>query len=134
MADTADTVTLLVPRDRSFLPLLHMVLGGIGLRHDLSFDALDDLQLAVDNILAEDESEEAELTMEVTLGGPLLHISLSSLSGADLEHMLKEGAVPAGAEGRCIDVCVLLRSLVDAYQVRDLGEGRFALDMQKHVR
>jgi hypothetical protein len=95
MADVADTVTLLVPRDHSFLPLLHMVLGGIGLRHDLSFDALDDLQLAVDNILAEDESTEPELTMEVTLGGPLLHIRLSSLSGADLEYMLKEGAVPA---------------------------------------
>lgn len=129
-----DKISLQVPKDAAFLPLLHMVLGGIGLRHDLSFDALDDVQLAVDNILAEDASMGGELTVDVVVGDTYLDISLGTLRDKDLEYMLRQGSVPPGAEDRCIDVCVLLRSLVDDYKVRDLGEGLYAVDIRKVVR
>lgn len=129
-----DKISLQVPKDDAFLPLLHMVLGGIGLRHDLSFDALDDVQLAVDNILAEDDSRGGELTVDVVVGDTYLDISLGALRDRDLEYMLRQGEVPPGAEDRCIDVCVLLRSLVDDYKVRDLGDGLYAVDIRKVVR
>lgn len=132
---SVDTVTLQVPRERAFVPLLHMVLGGIGLRQDLSFDALDDLQLAVDSILAGDRgSSEQSVTMTVMVGEDSLTINLEALRDADLKATLCEGQVPAGAEGKCIDVCVLLRSLVDTYSVHELDAGRFGVEIQKLVR
>jgi hypothetical protein len=112
-----------------------MVLGGIALRRDLSYDALDDLQLAVDSILAGDKgSPEKSLTMRVLVGEQSLGIMLEALSDPTLRATLNEGHVPAGAEDSCIDVCVLLRSLVDSYTVKDIDSERFSLEMQKLVR
>jgi len=108
-----------------------MVLGGIASRRELSFDALDDLQLAVDSLIAEDGGREP-LTMTVAIQTEGLTVTLYPLQGPDLRETLRLGAVPAGAH--CMDVCVLLRSLVDGYGVRDLESGEFAVDMRKAVR
>jgi hypothetical protein len=112
-----------------------MVLGGIGLRRELSFDALDDLQLAVDSVLEGDSTVGKEpLNMTVALGEDTLTISLEALRDSVLKATLSEGQVPAGAEGKCIDVCILLNSLVDSYQVRELDSERYAVEMHRSVR
>lgn len=134
MQPAVDKVTLQLPRDRAFQPLIHMVLGGIGLRHDLSYDALDDVQLAVDNILAEDSSTGEGLTVEMLVGESYLDIVIATLQDQELEYQLKEGRVRPGRESRCIDVCILLRSLVDEYRVRDLEDGRYAVELRKVIR
>ena len=108
MAASGDTVTLRVPREQAYLSLLHMILGGIAIRQDLSFDDLDDVQLAVDNIVAEDDGTEHALTMTVTVDDDTLTIGLAPLSNPDLHETLRLGQVPPGAEGRCLDVCLLL--------------------------
>jgi hypothetical protein len=134
MAASGDTVTLRVPREGAYLPLLHMVLGGIAIRRDLSFDDLDDVQLAVDNVMAEDDGVQEDLTMTVVVGDDALTIRLAPLSNPDLHETLRLGQVPAGAEGRCLDVCLLLRSLVDHYELQDLDQGSFAVEMRKRLR
>jgi len=129
----ADTVSLEVPRDAGFLSLLHLVLGGIALRRSFSFDDLDDLQLAVDNILAEDVPPSGTLSMAVTVSDDAMGVRLLPLRNTDLRTTLAQGQVPAGAKGRCIEICILLRSLVDEYQVSDLGEGAYAVELRKLV-
>jgi hypothetical protein len=129
--DVADTVCLDVPRDAGFLPLLHLVLGGIALRRSFSFDDLDDLQLAVDNILAEDLPAGGTLSMAVTVSQDAMSVRLQPLRNADLRSTLAQGQVPVGAEGRCIEICILLRSLVDEYTLSDLGDGTFAVELRK---
>ena len=47
-----DTITLTIPAERRFLGVVNLVLGGLGSRLDLSFERVDDLQLAVDSVLA----------------------------------------------------------------------------------
>ncbi|MCZ7662002.1 MAG: hypothetical protein M5U22_03175 [Thermoleophilia bacterium] len=128
-----DTVSLRVPREAGFLSLLHLVLGGIGLRHNLSFDALDDLQLAVDSILAEDSETLDDLSMGVGIGADSLLITLEPLRDRDLRSTLEHGQVPAGAESRCIDVCILLRSLVDGYSVSELEDGAYRVELRKRA-
>lgn len=134
MAASGDTVTLRVPREQAYLSLLHMILGGIAIRQDLSFDDLDDVQLAVDNIVAEDDGTEHALTMTVTVADDTLTIGLAPLSNPDLHETLRLGQVPPGAEGRCLDVCLLLRSLVDQYELQDLDQGSFAVALRKRLR
>lgn len=129
-----ETVTLTVPHDGGFRNLFHMILGGIALRRNLSLEVLDDLQLAVDNILAEDKTPAGQISMSVGLGEDALEISVGPLTASDLRETLVHGAVPAQAVDRCLDVCLLLRSLVDDFGVRDLGAGSFAVDLRKLIR
>jgi hypothetical protein len=112
-----------------------MVLGGIGLRKNLSFDTLDDLQLAVDSVLGGDgDAAEGPLTMTVSVRDDSLTLFLEALRDETLKATLSEGQVPAGSEDKCLDVCVLLRSLVDSYSVKELAGGEFGVEMYKLVR
>lgn len=129
----ADNVRLEVPREPGFLPLLHLILGGIGIRRSLSFDDLDDLQLAVDNVLAEDTPAAGVLSMVVSVSDRSLNVRLEPLRNRDLRTTLSQGQVPPEAQGRCIDICLLLRSLVDEYVVSDLDDETYALDLRKLV-
>jgi len=129
----ADTVCLEVPRDAGFLPLLHLVLGGIASRRSFSFDDLDDIQLAVDSVLAEDVPPRGTLSMAVTVSDDAIKVRLEPLRNSDLRVTLAQGQVPAGAEGRCIEICIMLRSLVDEYLLADLGDGTYAVELRKLV-
>jgi anti-sigma regulatory factor (Ser/Thr protein kinase) len=48
----SDEVTLVIPADEDFRPILHLVVGGLAARLDLTMDALEDLQVALDALLA----------------------------------------------------------------------------------
>ncbi len=134
MSARTDTVSLTIPRAQEFFPLFNMLLGGIATRRDLSLEALDDLQLAVDNVILEDRGSTDDLFLAVTLEEDALEIVISPLSDPDLHSTLVHGAVSVDAADRCIDVCLLLSPLVDRYVVRDLDSGTFALELRKLLR
>ena len=48
----SDEITLTIPRDAEFHRVAHLVLGGLAVRLDLTIENLEDLQLALDAILA----------------------------------------------------------------------------------
>ena len=54
----ADRIELITPVGRDWEAVIRMVLGGIADRLDLGFDELDDLQLAVERLLAEGDPED----------------------------------------------------------------------------
>ncbi len=63
---SADEITLTVPRERPFYRVAHLVLGGLAVRLDLTFEALEDLQLALVGLL-EGDGEEGDVTVTVTV-------------------------------------------------------------------
>jgi anti-sigma regulatory factor (Ser/Thr protein kinase) len=46
-----DVVTLQLPRERDFFGVAHLVLGGLAARLDLTYDVLDDVTTALDELL-----------------------------------------------------------------------------------
>lgn len=46
-----DEITLTIPRDRALYSVAHLVLGGLGIRLNVTIEHLEDLQLAVDAVL-----------------------------------------------------------------------------------
>ena len=46
-----DEITLTIPRDRALYSVAHLVLGGLGIRLNLTIEHLEDLELAVDAVL-----------------------------------------------------------------------------------
>jgi hypothetical protein len=54
-----DEIRLVLPAEADFRPIAHLVVGGLGVRLDLTYDHLEDLQVALDALLAcrEDDGE-----------------------------------------------------------------------------
>ena len=55
----ADEIRLALPAEEDFRHVAHLVVGGLAARRDLTYDVLEDLQVAFDALLAirEDEQE-----------------------------------------------------------------------------
>ena len=50
---SADEISLTLPADEAFHGVAHLVLGGLAVRLDLTFEHLEDLELALDTLLDE---------------------------------------------------------------------------------
>ncbi len=64
-----DVVTLQLPRDREFHGVAHLVLGGLAARLDLTYDVLEDMTTAIDELLERrDTGEDVTLSLEIEEG------------------------------------------------------------------
>ena len=59
-----DEITLRLPRERPFFGVAHLVIGGLAARHDLNLEQLEDLQVALAELLEQEETER-EITLSV---------------------------------------------------------------------
>ena len=48
---TPDEITLIIPRERALFGVAHLVLGGLGIRLNLTIEHLEDMQLALETLL-----------------------------------------------------------------------------------
>ena len=65
----SDEITLTLPADRDFHRVAHLVLGGLAVRLNLTFENLEDLQLALDGLLDRtDENEDVTVSVRVECG------------------------------------------------------------------
>ena len=66
---TPDEITLTIPRDRALYSVAHLVLGGLGIRLNLTIEHLEDLQLALDSVLERvREGEDVTIAVSVSEG------------------------------------------------------------------
>jgi anti-sigma regulatory factor (Ser/Thr protein kinase) len=85
-----DVVTLQLPRDREFHGVAHLVLGGLAARLDLTYDVLEDMTTAIDELLdRRDTGEDVTLSVEieeqaiVTVVGPFKSNIADELRASD---------------------------------------------------
>jgi hypothetical protein len=64
---STDEIRLTLPAERDFFRVAHLVLGGLAVRLNLTFESLEDLQLALDGLL-EREPGDGEVTVCVNVG------------------------------------------------------------------
>jgi anti-sigma regulatory factor (Ser/Thr protein kinase) len=61
-----DVVTLQLPRERDFFGVAHLVLGGLAARLDLTYDVLEDMTTAIDELLnRREQTEDVTLTVQI---------------------------------------------------------------------
>jgi hypothetical protein len=87
-----DVVTLLLPREREFFGVAHLVLGGLGARLDLTYDVLEDMTTAIDELLGRrDLAGDVTLTVKIedaaitATVGPFSGSVADELHGSDAE-------------------------------------------------
>jgi anti-sigma regulatory factor (Ser/Thr protein kinase) len=80
-----DEITLTLPRQRSFYRVAHLVLGGLAVRLDLTFEHLEDIQLALDGLLDRPD-EDGEVTIQVSVADGRLDARIGPFDEGTLEH------------------------------------------------
>jgi hypothetical protein len=75
---THDEITLTIPRDRALYSVAHLVLGGLGIRLNLTIEHLEDLQLAVDAVLERVRAVE-HVTITVSVGDGALETAIGPM-------------------------------------------------------
>lgn len=82
----SDEITLTLPRVRPFYRIAHLVFGGLAVRLDLTFENLEDLQLALAGILDRPDGEgDGEVTVHVSVDGDVLRAAVGPFERARLE-------------------------------------------------
>jgi hypothetical protein len=119
-----DEITLTIPRDRALYSVAHLVLGGLGIRHNLTIEHLEDLQLAVDAVL-ERSREEEHVTIAVTVSDG----QLETLIGPMRDGVRAELAAP---EGEDVGLRRILDALVDEVELTE-RDGAEWLKLSKNV-
>jgi hypothetical protein len=71
-----DVLELTVPNEHRFLPLTRLMLGGLASQFDLPYEKLDDLQLAVEAVLAEESAAESRVTLRIEAIGDAVAVSI----------------------------------------------------------
>ncbi len=110
-------VELVMPAGRSWEPVMRLVLGGMASHLDLRFDQLDDLQLAVERLLAEaGPPDTVRLSFEVTPAG--IRARVGPLSESVISAVLQG---PRADSGR-LDLRRILETVVDSFGIEMDGD------------
>jgi anti-sigma regulatory factor (Ser/Thr protein kinase) len=121
-------IKLEFPHERAYLGVARLVVGGLAARLDLSYENLEDLQLALASILENDAYVlEPEVTVELDVGEDLLAMVVGPVNGDLLRTDLKEEGEDRIGLGR------LLGTLVDEVSVES-RDGNEWLRLEKRVR
>jgi hypothetical protein len=80
-----DEITLSVPRERPFYRVAHLVLGGLAVRLDLTFDTLEDLQIALSGLLSREHDGDGNLTLSLRVLPDALAASIGPFQDAALQ-------------------------------------------------
>lgn len=133
MSGPSDIALLRTARGSIALPVLRVLIGGFASRHDLPVDRLDDLQLAVETLLADEPDDEGELVLEIVAVSGGLKLRLQGLRNENLRAALLATDLFHPRRGCPLDVRMLLDSLLDGYRVLDENADSFAVEMEKRA-
>jgi hypothetical protein len=125
----SDRIELTTPVGRAWDPVIRLVLGGIGDRLDLGFDELDDLQLAVERLLAEARFED-----RVTLSFEILERSVRLRIGPILTGAVADALQGPPAKPGELTLGRILQTVVDSYGVEKVEDGHMVVRLEKAVR
>ena len=113
---TGDEITLTIPREQPFYDVAHLVLGGVAARLNLTFESIDDLQLALDAVL-ERAAEDGEVTVRLRLEDAAIVTRVGPFAGDRLRAELERDSADDVTLRRILD------TVVDRYE---LDGGRLA--------
>lgn len=124
-----DRIALETPIERGWEPVFRLVLGGVADRLDLGFEDLDDIQLAVERLLAEAGTQQTvQLSFEILAEG------LRTRIGPLREHPIAEAL--QGPEPRPGELTLrrILETVVDSFGVETLSDDQILVVLNKRVR
>ena len=111
-------IDLHAPLAGDFQPVVRLIIGGIAERVDFAFEEIDDLQLAVERLLAEAGGQET-VHMSFELEAGHVRTRVGPLSERAIADALRDGD-PAPGE---LTLKRILQTVVDSFGVEDVSSG-----------
>jgi hypothetical protein len=116
---SVDEIALTLPADEAFNGVAHLVLGGLAVRLDFTFETLEDLELALDALLERRTEADGETIVRVqvreadvkTVVGPFRRLDLRS----ELDHEASEA----------LGLRRILETVTDGIAVSDGQDGQW---------
>jgi anti-sigma regulatory factor (Ser/Thr protein kinase) len=124
-----DSIELTLPAGREWHAVARLVLGGIADRLNLSFEDLDDLQLAVERLLVEAASQET-VRIRVDVADHGVRVGVGPLAERTLADALQARDEAPGE----LTLRRILQTVVDSFGVEELADGGIVVRLQKAVR
>ena len=121
-------IELRIPNERPFHGVVRLVVGGLAARHNLSYEALEDLQLALVTVLEGDAYSTAdEIRVELVVTDEAIVMAVGPLNGNAVRADLQESSEGDLGLGR------LLGTLVEDAGMEAREDGEW-LRLSKRVR
>ena len=121
-------IELRIPNERPFHGVARLVVGGLAARHDLSYEMLEDLQLALVTVLeGDDYAAGAEVGVELDVSEDTITMSIGPLNGDTVRTQLEASENGELGLGRLLD------TLVEDVGVEEREDGDW-LRLTKRVR
>ena len=110
----SDEITLVLPATADFHPVAHLVVGGLAARLELTYEQLEDLQVALEAVLGcRDDTGDISVAVEIDSGsvrttiGPFAAQALAGLEG----------------DGAGLGLRRVLETVADTYEVAERDGG-----------
>jgi hypothetical protein len=119
---SGDEIRLVIPAEEDFRPIAHLVTGGLAMRHDVTYDDLDDLQVGIEALLSL-RDDMGELVVSLTAEDGVLHASL----GPFPPEKLHDGDSDGG-----LDLHRVLETVCDTHEVEE-RDGAAWVELSKRL-
>lgn len=120
----SDEIVLTLPAEEDFRRVAHLVLGGLAVRLDLTWEHLEDIQLGLDSLLERREDED-DVTVAVRVEGGALRTKVGPFADGVLSDLDRDSAA--------LGLRRVLEAVADRIEVVR-GEGGHWVELTKAVR
>jgi anti-sigma regulatory factor (Ser/Thr protein kinase) len=121
-----ERIDLEAPLSGDFQAVVRLIIGGIAERVDFAFEEIDDLQLAVERLLAEaGKVGSVRLSFQVSENG--IRTRVGPLDEPALAEALQNGEAPPGH----LTLRRILQTVVDSFGVELAADGRIVVRLEK---
>jgi anti-sigma regulatory factor (Ser/Thr protein kinase) len=121
-----ERIDLVAPLSGDFQAVVRLIIGGIAERVDFAFEEIDDLQLAVERLLAE-AGTVGTVSLSFEVGPDGIRTRVGPLSEHKVAEALRDGnALPGELTLRRI-----LQTVVDSFGVDEADDGRIVVRLEK---
>ena len=126
MIEHSERIELEAPLSGDFQAVVRLIIGGIAERVDFAFEEIDDLQLAVERLLAEaGQVGSVRMSFEIVREG--IRTRVGPLSERAIQDALADGEIRPGV----LTLRRILQTVVDSFGVEEIDGGRVVVRLVK---
>jgi hypothetical protein len=112
---TGDEIRLVIPAEEDFRPIAHLVTGGLAMRLDLTYEDLEDLQVAIEALLGL-RDDDGDLVVSLAAEDDVLRAEVGPFDAAVLREADEDGTAE-------LDLRRVLDTVCDTHEVEMRKEG-----------
>jgi hypothetical protein len=121
-----ERIELEAPLSGDFQAVVRLIIGGIAERVDFAFEEIDDLQLAVERLLAE-AGQVGSVRLSFEVGEAGIRTRVGPISETAVADALRDGDAQPGQ----LTLRRILQTVVDSFGVEESADGRIVVRLEK---